>query len=89
MTLLALGTKIVLERVEQEQKSAAGILLTNIQDPNPLATVLSVGDKVAINIAVGDRVVVSWNNTATQKYKGNTYYIADETGIYAVEKNNE
>jgi co-chaperonin GroES (HSP10) len=85
----ALGTKIVLERVEQEQTSAAGIVLTNLQDPNPIARVLSVGDQVKIKVAVGDRVAVSWNNTATQKYKGNTYYIADETGIFAVERDND
>lgn len=78
----ALGTKLVIERVEQEQTSAAGIVLSNLQDPNPLATVLSIGDQVKINVALGDLVAVSWNNTAQQKYQGRTYHIVDETGCF-------
>jgi co-chaperonin GroES (HSP10) len=84
--LHAVGTKLVVERIEQEQKSASGILLTNMQDPNPLAQVLSIGDQVKIAVAVGDKVAVSWNNTAQQKSQGKTFYIVDETGIFAVEK---
>ena len=84
--LNALGTKLVIERVEQDQTTAGGIIVTNQQDPNPMARVLSIGDQVKVKVVVGDVVAVSWNNTATQKYKGKTYYIADETGIFAVEK---
>jgi chaperonin GroES len=87
--LKAVGTKLVVERVEQEQKSASGILLTNMQDPNPLAQVVSIGSQVKIDVCIGDRVAVSWNNTAQQKSQGKTYYIADETGVFAVEKNND
>lgn len=87
--LEALGTKLIVERLEQEQTSAMGIVLSNMQDPNPLGVVLSKGADVKIKVEVGDRVVVSWNNTAQQKYKGNTYYISDETGIFAVEKSND
>jgi co-chaperonin GroES (HSP10) len=82
MALQALGTKLIIERVEQEQTSESGILLTNLQDPNPMATVVSVGDAVKIPVSVGDRISVSWNNTANQKYKGKTYYIVDETGCF-------
>ena len=86
MTLQAVGTKLVVERVEQDQTSAGGIIVTNLQDPNPLAHVLSIGDQVKITVSVGDKVAVSWANTAQQRSQGKTYYIADETGIFAVEK---
>lgn len=89
--LKAMGTKIIVERVEQEQTSAAGIVLTNMQDPNPLARVISIGSQVKIDVCIGDLASISWNNTATQKYKGNTYYVVDESGLFAVEqeKDNE
>ena len=87
--LKAMGTKIIVERVEQEQTSAAGIVLTNMQDPNPLARVISIGSQVKIDVCVGDRCSISWNNTAPQPYNGKTYYVVDETGVFAVEKDNE
>jgi co-chaperonin GroES (HSP10) len=82
MTLQALGTKLVIERVEQDQTTAGGIIVTNQQDPNPMATIISKGDDVKIKVEVGDQVSVSWNNTAQQKYRGKTYYIVDETGCF-------
>ena len=82
MTLNALGTKLVIERVEQDQTSAGGIIVTNQQDPNPLATVISKGDDVKIKVNEGDIIAVSWNNTAQQRYLGKTYYIVDETGCF-------
>lgn len=89
MTLQALGTKIVLERLHLEQTSASGIFLSNTEDPNPPARVISVGLDVKIKVQTGDTVVVGWNNTAQQKYQGKTYWIADETSVYAVENNND
>ena len=89
MTLKAVGTKLVVERVERDQQTASGIFITNQADPNPLAVVLSVGSQVKIDVCQGDRVSLSWNNTANQPYQGKTYFIVDETGIFAVERNDE
>ena len=80
----ALGTKIVIERVEQEQKSAMGIVLSNMQDPNPWARVISIGADVKLTIKDGDLVVVAWNSVAEKKDQGKTYYIVDETGCFGV-----
>ena len=85
----AVGTKLIIERIEQEQKSASGIFLTNMQDPNPLATVLSLGDDVTIKVSPGDKIAVLWANTAQQPYQGKTYHIVDQTGVIAVEKQND
>jgi co-chaperonin GroES (HSP10) len=87
--LKAMGTKLIVERIEREQKSAGGIFITNQADPNPLARVVSIGSQVKIDVCIGDQASISWNNTAQQPYQGKTYYIVDETGIFAVEKDNE
>jgi co-chaperonin GroES (HSP10) len=87
--LKAVGTKLVLERVERDQQTASGIFITNQADPNPLAKVISIGQQVKIDVCIGDSVSVSWANTAQQPYNGKTYYVADETGIFAVERNDE
>ena len=87
--LNALGTKLIVERVEREQKSAGGIFITNQSDPNPLASVLSIGSQVKIDVCIGDRVSLSWANTAVQPYNGKNYHVVDESGIFAVERNDE
>jgi co-chaperonin GroES (HSP10) len=87
--LKAVGTKLVVERVERDQQTSSGIFITNQADPNPMARVLSIGSQVKIDVCQGDRVSLSWNNTANQPYQGKTYYIVDETGIFAVEKEND
>lgn len=87
--LKAVGTKLIVERVEREQTSAGGIFITNQADPNPLARVISIGTQVKIDVCAGDQVSISWNNTAQQPYQGKTYYIVDETGIFAVESSND
>jgi co-chaperonin GroES (HSP10) len=87
--LKAVGTKLVVERVERDQQTASGIFITNQADPNPLATVISVGQQVKIDVCAGDRVSISWNNTAPQPYNGKTYYVVDESGVFAVERNDE
>ena len=84
-----MGTKLIVERVEREQQTAGGIFITNQADPNPLAQILSIGSQVKIDVCIGDRVSLSWNNTAAQPYNGKTYYIVDESGVFAVEKNND
>lgn len=87
--LKAVGTKLVVEKIEREQQTAGGIFITNQQDPQPLAQILSIGSQVKIDVCIGDKISLSWANTAQQPYQGKTYYIVDESGIYAVEKQND
>ena len=84
--LRALGTKLVIKRIEREQQTSGGIIISNQQDKNPLAHVVSVGDQVKISVKEGDAVAVAWVNTAEQKSQGVNYYIVDESGVYAVEE---
>ena len=85
MALKAVGTKLVIERVERQEQTQGGIIISNQQDKNPLATIVSIGDQVKVSLEVGDKVAVSWANTAEQKSQGTTYYIIDETAIFAKE----
>jgi co-chaperonin GroES (HSP10) len=87
--LKAVGTKLVVERIERDQQTASGIFITNQQEPQPLAQVISIGSQVKIDVCVGDRASISWNNTAQQPYQGKTYYVVDETGVFAVERDND
>jgi len=78
----ATGTKVIIERHEQEQTTASGLVLTVAADPNPLARVLSVGPDVKSHIKVDDMLIIGWQHTAHTKYQGKTYYIVDESGIF-------
>jgi co-chaperonin GroES (HSP10) len=87
--LKALGTKLVLERIERPQTTQAGIFISNSTDPNPVAKIVSKGDAVKIAVEVGDIVAVSWHNTAQHQTQGQTVYIVDESGVFAKELPND
>jgi co-chaperonin GroES (HSP10) len=87
--LEALGSKLIVRRVEQEQTSALGIIISNSQDPNPRAEVVSIGPKLAElhpALEVGDHLAIEWTQTATIRDQGKTYYILDASSVYAKER---
>lgn len=69
----ALGTFVLL-KYEEEQRESALIITTKEEDKE--YTVVSVGDKVEIDIAEGDKVVV-----IGQRIEKAGHMIADYTGI--------
>jgi len=87
--LEALGSKLIVKRVEREQTTALGIVLTNSQDPNPRAEVVSIGPKLAElhpALEVGDHLAIEWTQTAQIQDQGKTYYILDASSVYAKER---
>ena len=85
----ACGTKLILSRLETEQKSTSGIILTNQADPNPSAKILSVGPAVKeknAELAEGQTVTVEWQHCVKVIRAGVTYYVADAQSIYAIEE---
>jgi co-chaperonin GroES (HSP10) len=78
----ALGTKLIIEKVVEEQKSRGGLYLSMSEDPNPKARVLSVGPEVKGNINPEDLLYVEWRNTAPIKHDGKDYHVIDETSLY-------
>ena len=82
----ALGTKLVVTRTEREQATSSGIIISNQQDNNPPACIVSQGADVTLKCEPGDSVVISWPSTAEAKHEGMTYYIVDQTGVFGVIK---
>jgi co-chaperonin GroES (HSP10) len=80
----ALGTKLVVTRTEREQTTTSGIIISNLQEQNPTARIVSQGADVTLNCKPGDQVVISWPSTAETRHEGTTYYIVDQTGVFGV-----
>ena len=86
--IAAVGSKIIVRKIEKEQTTIGGIVLTNQQDPNPQAEILSIGPEAAEKnpmLKQGQAAHIAWHSVAEVKNDGNTYFIVDVTGIYAVE----
>ncbi|SFK48248.1 chaperonin GroES [Halobacillus dabanensis] len=91
--LKPLGDRIVIELVEEEQTTASGIVLPDSAKEKPLeGKVVAVGtgritdngEKVALEVAQGDRVIYSKFAGTEVKYEGNEYLILRESDVLAV-----
>lgn len=84
MKLKPLADKLVLEQVEAEEKSAAGIILpSDAQEKPKQAKVLAVGDDVK-SIKKGDMVLYKSYGPDEVKVDGAEYLIAKEEDILAI-----
>ena len=83
-----LGTRVVIKRIEAEEKTASGILLTGSAKEKPqIAEVLAVGpgtDEVKMELKVGDKVIFSKYAGTDVKYNGEEVSIMDQRDILAV-----
>ena len=83
-----LGARVVIKRVEAEEKTASGILLTGTAKEKPqVAEVLAVGpgtedEKMELN--VGDRVIFSQYAGTEVKYEGQEVSIMNQRDILAI-----
>ncbi|GEN53847.1 co-chaperone GroES [Halobacillus litoralis] len=91
--LKPLGDRIVIELVEEEQTTASGIVLPDSAKEKPLeGKVVAVGtgritdngEKVALEVAQGDRVIYSKFAGTEVKYEGSEYLILRESDVLAV-----
>ncbi|CAB5207160.1 GroS Co-chaperonin GroES (HSP10) [uncultured Caudovirales phage] len=86
--LKAVGTRVLLTKNQEEEKSVSGIILTKTQAQNPRATIIDIGSQALEKNPVlkpGQLAAVEWSQTAEVKHNNTTYYIADVGSIYAVE----
>lgn len=81
--LRALGTRLLIERVEAEKITAGGIVLQHSQEV-PRARVLSVGPQVREDISVGAILVVDWSRVGQVSFENRTHYMVDESTVLAV-----
>lgn len=91
MSIKPLGDRVVIKRVEAEEKTKSGIVLPNSAQEKPLiAEVIAIGSGVANDddfkdeIAVGDKVLFSQYAGSEVKLDGEEYTVLKITDILAV-----
>ena len=93
LNIRPLGDRVILQRSEAEAKTAGGILLPESAKDKPKegkvvavgeGRVLENGDRLPMNVKVGDRVLFSSYAGTEVKYQGDEYMIMGESEILAV-----
>jgi chaperonin GroES len=93
MSVIPLNDKLLVERVEAEEKTAGGIVLPDTAREKPkqgkvLATgegrVLDTGKRQAFQVKVGDRVMFTSYAGSEIKVEGKEYLIMSEEDILAI-----
>ncbi|GGA76208.1 co-chaperone GroES [Ornithinibacillus halotolerans] len=88
-----LGDRVVIELVEQEEKTASGIVLPDSAKEKPQegrvvavgsGRVTDSGERVALEVQEGDRIIFSKFAGTEVKYDGTEYLILRESDILAV-----
>lgn len=91
--LKPLGDRVVIELVESEEKTASGIVLPDSAKEKPqegkvvavgTGRVLESGERVALEVAEGDRIIFSKYAGTEVKYEGTEYLLLRESDILAV-----
>jgi chaperonin GroES len=91
--LKPLGDRVVIELVELEEKTASGIVLPDSAKEKPQegkviavgsGRVLDSGERVALEVSVGDRIIFSKYSGTEVKYQGTEYLILRDSDILAV-----
>lgn len=91
--LKPLGDRVIIELVESEEKTASGIVLPDSAKEKPqegkvvavgTGRVLENGERVALEVAEGDKIIFSKYSGTEVKYQGTEYLILRESDILAV-----
>jgi chaperonin GroES len=94
MNIKPLGDKVVIKRLEAEEKTKSGIVLPNQAKEQPqLAKIMAVGPgglvdgkEIKMEVKVGDTVIFSKYSGTEIKYDGEEYTIVSQKDILAVVK---
>ena len=93
MNLKPLGDRLVVEHVEQAEKTAGGVFLPDTAKEKPQeGKVLAVGSgrtldsgtKLAMDVKVGDKVIYSKYSGSEIKIDGKEYLIISEKDVLAI-----
>ena len=93
MNLKPLGDRVVVEHVEQAEKTVGGVFLPDTakekpQEGNVLAVgtgrTLDNGTKLAMDVKVGDRIIYSKYSGSEVKLEGKEVLIISEKDILAI-----
>lgn len=88
-----LGEKVLIQRLEAEQKTKGGIVLPDTAKEKPQrGTVLAVGDgkllddgsRAKFQVQVGDTVLFASYGGTEIKFEGEEYLLMDESDVLAI-----
>jgi chaperonin GroES len=88
-----LGDRLVVEHVEQAEKTSGGVFLPDTAKEKPQeGTVLAIGsgrtldngNKLSMDVKVGDRIIYSKYSGSEIKIEGKDYLIISEKDVLAV-----
>lgn len=91
--LKPLGDRIVIELVASEEKTASGIVLPDNAQEKPqegkvvavgTGRVLESGERVALEVSVGDSIIFSKYAGTEVKYEGTEYLLLRENDVLAI-----
>jgi chaperonin GroES len=91
--LRPLGDRIIIELVESEEKTASGIVLPDSAKEKPqegrvvavgTGRVLENGERVALEVSEGNRIIFSKYSGTEVKFEGKEYLILRENDILAI-----
>jgi chaperonin GroES len=79
-----LGNRVVIRPLEQESKTASGLLLPDTAKEKPqTGEVVAIGDDEDIKLAVGDKVLFAKYSGTEFKLDGVDYILFDEADVLA------
>ncbi|HET6872711.1 MAG TPA: co-chaperone GroES [Sporolactobacillaceae bacterium] len=91
--LRPLGDRLIIELVQQEEKTASGIVLPDSAKEKPqegrvvavgTGRVADNGERVALEVAEGDRIIFSKYAGTEVKYEGKEYLILRQDDVLAI-----
>ncbi|MBQ4505977.1 MAG: co-chaperone GroES [Firmicutes bacterium] len=90
MEIRPLGDRVLIKRLEAEEKTKSGIVLPGSAQEKPqLAEVIAVGpgtDDVKMEVKKGDQVIISKYSGTDIKMDGEDYIIVSQKDILAIAK---
>jgi len=93
MTLKPLGDRVVVRAIEEEELTAGGIVLPDTAKEKPQqgevmavgsGKLLDNGERVALEVKVGDRIIFAKYGGTEVKVKGEEYLILRDSDILAI-----
>lgn len=82
VNLQPLGARVLIKPLDQENRTASGILLPETAKEKPqIGQVIAVGDDEDIKVKVGDKVLFAKYTGTEIKHKGVEYLVMDSNDI--------
>jgi chaperonin GroES len=92
MTIKTLGDKVVIKKLQAEETTKSGIILASAAQEKPqIAEIIAVGpggvidgNKIEMNVAVGQKVIIRDYSGTTVKLDGEEYIVVRQDDILAI-----